>query len=98
MKEHRNLPFVIEPRIIAISFSSIELSRLLVKFYHNHICTSKYLPYCIMITSNANRDSFHALTLTLILTPTRHIYIYTIEKVGRGSAIEHDDASLVWVV
>ena len=60
MKEHRNLPFVIEPRIIAISFSSIELSRLLVKFYH-HICISKYLLYCIMITSNANGDSFHAL-------------------------------------
>ena len=52
--------FVIELKLIVISFSSIQLSRLLVKLCNNHICTSKYLLYCITITSNPNGDSFHA--------------------------------------
>ena len=53
--------FVIEPRIIVISFSSIKFSRLLVQFHHGHVCTGKYLLYCIMITSSVNRDSFYTL-------------------------------------
>ena len=52
--------FVIESKIIAIHISSISLPRLLVKFCHNHNCTSKYLRSCITTMSNPKKDPLHA--------------------------------------
>ena len=47
----------------------------LVKFYNNHICTSKYLLYCITIMSNPNEDSFHAPNSNHNVNP-RYIYFF----------------------